>query len=159
LEASNLHQLWGDFLTCRLVAHDIRQPQIVWSPKDHRFAGYVAMHLPDAWGYMAFGPPMGGALANGETPKDPTWPSRLAATHIYYAQSAFREDNGVYASNVDQLSDLIDREIIEPFGIMIDLHDDGGYIVEVSGSPDGTVVYITNERFIRLGVIGTTKSS
>ena len=151
--------MWGDLLISLVGRRDNRQPQIVWNPKEHRFAGYVAMHLPDAWGYIAFGPPIGDELVGGETPKDQTWPSRLAAMHIYYAQCAFREDNGVFASNLDQLSEFIDREIIEPFDIKIRVHDDGGYIVVVSGSPDGTVVSVTNERFVRVGFGGTTKSS
>lgn len=117
------------------------------------------MHLPDAWGFVVFGPPMGEELADSITPKDPTWPSRLAAMHVYYAQVAFHEDHGVYAASIDQLNDLIDAEITDPFHIVIDHDDNGGYIVEVAGAPDGTVVSVTNDRLIRLGVGDKAKSS
>jgi hypothetical protein len=117
------------------------------------------MHLPDAWGYIAFGPSIGDKMMDDATAKDPTWPSRLAAIHIYYAQTAFFEDHGVYASNIDLLDEFIDRDITDPFDIIIDRDDSGGYFVEVRGSPDGTVVSVTQDRFIRLGVGEVSKSA
>jgi len=147
---------WGGNVLISL-AHSSghRQPQIVWNPKDRRFSGHVNMHLPDAWGYISFGPPIGDKLVDNVPPKDSTWPARLAAMHIYYAQVAFKDDGGVYASDVEQLSNLIDPVITAPFNIVISLNDNGGYTVVVSGNPDGSIVSVTHERFISVspGVI------
>jgi hypothetical protein len=120
------------------------------------------MHLPDAWGYIVFGKPQDDEsplTGNDSVPKDLSWPVRLAAMHVYYAQAAFFEDHGTYASNIDLLTDLIDSDITDPFDILIDLDDDGGYLVTVSGSPDGTIVTVTHDRFLRLDEGGKTKES
>lgn len=110
------------------------------------------MHLPDAWGYITFGASIEDVVSSDKTiPKDPTWPPRLAAMHIYYAQAEFREENGKYASSIDDLESLIKHDITDPFNIIIDLDTDGGYIAEVSGSP-GTVVSVTHDRFLQNGV-------
>lgn len=112
------------------------------------------MHLPDAWGYMVFGKEKGAKVDTDDVPKDSSWPVRLAAMNVYYAQQAFKEDNGLYASSLDVLvqNGLINTDITGPFDIRIDLDDKGGYLVEVSGSPDGTVASVTQDRYLRLGV-------
>ncbi len=116
------------------------------------------MHLPDAWGYIVFGEPKSEAFKDNPIPQDSTWPVRLAAMHVYYAQTAFFEEHRTYASNMDLLVHLIDSDIMDPFDIVIDLDADGGYCVTVSGSPDGTVAIVTNDRFLRLDVGGKTNT-
>ena len=112
------------------------------------------MHLPDAWGYIVFGNPTCEPKRSESMPKDSSWPVRLAAMHMYYAQSAFFEEHKAYASNLDQLTNLVDTDITDPFDIFIDLNDGGGYLVTVSGSPDGTEATITDDRLLRIGVEG-----
>jgi hypothetical protein len=74
--------------------------------------------------------------------------------HIYYAQAAYFEENRTYASTLDQLKDFVDSDITDPFDILIDLDDSGGYLVTVSGSPDGTKATVTHDRLLRIGVEG-----
>ena len=70
------------------------QPQIVWDAEKRLYSGFVNMHLPDAWGYFIFA---GRASNSNEKVKssknqhrDPSWPARLAAMNVYYAQHAYR---------------------------------------------------------------------
>jgi len=139
------------------------QPQVVWDPINHRYSGYVAMHLPDAWGYIVFGdkksPDHGdkndaeiGTLDNGIStlPRDPSWPGRLAAMNVYYAQKAFSsQHNETYAGSIDEMKDLLDEAIIRPFQIQIKLKNDG-FFATVSGNPDGSDVTITNDRLLQV---------
>ena len=193
------------------------QPQIVWDPIQHRYAGKVAMHLPDAWGYIVFGgdsstktnnikrttsssigssssalsalDPMddnddetgtlvesrelvrsahsSSKMISTETTntttalppfKDLSFPGRLAAMNIYYAQEAFANhyNNGTYATSIDELTDLLDEEIITPFDIRIHPTNktggggSGGYYATVSGNPDGSTVRIANDRLLQV---------
>jgi len=139
------------------------QPQVVWDPMNHRYSGYVNMHLPDAWGYIVFGdkksPDHGdkndaeiGTLYNGIStlPRDPSWPGRLAAMNVYYAQKAFSgQHNGTYAGSIDEMKDLLDEAIIRPFQIQIKLENDG-FFATVSGNPDSSDVTITNNRLLQV---------
>jgi hypothetical protein len=149
------------------VSHNLniflsRQPQIVWKPEDRRYAGFVQMHLPDAWGYIVFG----GAVAGRETttvesaeptPRDPSWPARLAAMNIYYAQKKFYDQTGSYASNIEQLSELVDWAIVNPFRIEIKIEirptiatEEDSFLVTVAGNADGSVVTVTQDRYLRV---------
>ena len=119
------------------------------------------MHLPDAWGYIVFGKVQGDeshvAPSNDSVPKDLSWPIRLAAMHMYYAQAAFFQMNGVFAPNLDLLTDLIDADITDPFDILIDLDGKGGYLVTVRGAPDGAIATVTDDRLLRLDEGGNAK--
>ena len=130
------------------------QPQIVWDPINRRYSGFVAMHLPDAWGYMVFG----GTKSNvgierdesDSVPRDPSWPGRIAAMNVYYAQHYFSDqNNGTYADSVEKLKGLLDDKIIRPFEISIELVPDG-FAATVRGNPDGSSVTITNDRLLRV---------
>ena len=112
------------------------------------------MHLPDAWGFIVFGNPTMEDKRSDSVPKDSSWPVRLAAMHVYYAQSAYFEEHKTYAATLDLLTDFVDTDITDPFDIMIDLNDDDGYLVTVSGSPDGTEATVTHDRLLRIGVEG-----
>jgi hypothetical protein len=141
------------------------QPQVVWDPANHRYSGYVAMHLPDSWGYMIFGGTKSIAQTDhgdnedidieqleSETlsvPRDSTWPGRIAAMNIYYAQRYFSDqNNGTYAASIEKLEGLLDNEIVRPFKIRIELVP-GGFVATVSGNPDGSYVTITNDRLLQ----------
>jgi len=120
------------------------------------------MHLPDAWGYIVFGKGKGDdPYQDNDVLKDSSWPARLAAMHVYYAQQAFNDDHGTYASSLDMLvgDNLVDRDITDPFDILIDLSDAGGFLVEVEGSPDGIVATVTQDRYLRLDIGGKAKPS
>ena len=126
------------------------QPQVVWDPKNQRYTGRVAMHLPDSWGYMVFGEM--GILGHGTStpPRDPTWPGRLAAMNVYYAQKAFFvEHNGTYAASIEEMGDLLDEAVVKPFQIQIKLEKYDFFAI-VSGNPDGSDVSITNDRHLQI---------
>jgi hypothetical protein len=133
------------------------QPQIVWDPARRRYSGYVAMHLPDAWGYFVFG---GGPHDNdGDSPqriipKDTTWPARLAAMNVYYAQVLYQQQQqgkGTYASSLAQLTELVDDAIVGPFQIQFELSSDGeSYVATVTGNPDGCAVTVTQDRLLQV---------
>jgi hypothetical protein len=108
-------------------------PQIVWDPESGCFRGKVAMHLPDAWGYVQFvediseknrdTTPASSNAQNNE--RDPTWPHRLAAMNIYYAQRYFKSHHGEgYARTVAKLEQFLRQDIVEPFAITINASKD-----------------------------------
>ncbi len=136
------------------------QPQVVWDPANLRYSGYVAMHLPDAWGYVVFGDEKsknGDGKRIDSVPRDPSWPARVAATNVYYAQKHFTGQNdGNYADSIEALKELLDEDIVRPFRIGIELTQDG-YIARVTGNPDGSVVTITHDRLLR--VMSSSKES
>ena len=78
--------------------------------------------------------------------------------NIYYAQEAFANhyNNGTYATSIDELTDLLDEEIIRPFDIRIHPTNktggggSGGYYATVSGNPDGSTVRIANDRLLQV---------
>jgi len=141
------------------------QPQVVWDPANRRYSGYVAMHLPDSWGYMVFGGTKSTVPADHEdnedvdieqpepeiysVPRDPTWPGRIAAMNVYYAQRYFsNQNNGTYAASIETLGVLLADDIVRPFQIRIELVP-GGFVATVSGNPDGGYVTIANDRLLQ----------
>ena len=127
------------------------QPQIAWDPKTKRHSGFVDMHRPDSWGYVYF------ADGEEEPPRDLSWPGRLAAMNIYYAQHAFFEQNDRkhYASSVDQLRSFVDEDIVSPFDITIQTNELNDNTIDrstfeaiVTGNPDGSVVIVRDDRFL-----------
>ena len=85
------------------------------------------MHLPDSWGYMVFGgknPDVSTVHGYNEagdieeiqsdalsTPRDSTWPARIAAMNVYYAQKEFsKQNNGSYADTIELLPIENERE-------------------------------------------------
>ena len=143
------------------------QPQVVWDPANHRYSGYVAMHLPDSWGYMVFGGTQSIAPTDdgdnedvdgeqleskaGSVPRDSAWPGRIAAMNVYYAQRYFSDQtNGTYAASIEMLEGLLNNAIVRPFKICIELVPDG-FVATVRGNPDGSYVTITNDRLLHVG--------
>lgn len=104
------------------------------------------MHLPDAWGYLVFG----SSSDDHEEVKDASWPVRLAAMNVYYAQSAYHRINQRYASNLQQLGDLVDWSIISPFKTRLVMDGEQKYTALVGGSPDGNMASVTQERYLQI---------
>ena len=146
------------------------QKQRVWDPERHQFIGKVDMHMPDAWGYVRFGPSIEESRKNslwiGEIPNeriaagnsdavDPNWPPLLAVMNIYYAQSAYLNLHGKYANNLEELNKFSDQQILQPFTGAIDLSTDTSgtaYKVELNESETGdrTTVTVDNTRMITI---------
>jgi len=126
-------------------------PQIVWEPRVRRYEGKVAMHLPDVWGYVTFAGP-GDVDETSKLPSyDPTWPLRLAAMNVYYAQRYHREmdPNRRYASNMEELLPYVDEEILAPFEVLIEATDDGsGHRAKVVSRDTSNVVSVTDDRLL-----------
>lgn len=140
------------------------QPQIVWDALEKRFAGKVDMHRPDAWGYVYFDGQVSNDADmdeknNTDSPRDPTWPARLAAMNVYYAQVVYAEDHaGEYATNMEELEGLIDKVIVDPFDIEIAVSNDHKkYAVTVQ--TDAMSIQVTNERLLTVTQIGESKVS
>lgn len=124
------------------------QPQISWDATNRRYAGWVDMHRPDAWGYIVFG---GHNKANEKEkiPRDQSWPSRLAAMNVYYGQRKFNEMNGYYAENLQDLSPFIDLSIVDPFSIEIARNSDGkSYTASIIGN--GYTVTVSHDRHLQV---------
>ena len=125
------------------------QPQKVWDPLARRDMGKVDMHRPDAFGYVIFIGQAGSEAGEAASIVDPTWPLRLAAMNVYYAQVVYAEHHaGKYATDVADLKDLVDEDIIDPFHISIACSDDGSGYVATIGTNDRGTVKVTNERLL-----------
>ena len=130
-------------------------PQIIWEPRTRNYEGKVAMHLPDVWGYVLFAGTGDYAASADETSKqptyDPTWPARLAAMNVYYAQRYYRELNaeGKYAQNFEALFPYVDEEILAPFEVHIKMTcDRSGYSARVFSRVDSLEVSVTDDRLL-----------
>jgi hypothetical protein len=123
------------------------QPQIVWDAELHRYRGYVDMHLPDAWGYLVFGD-----ASSGLTPKkDPTWPLRMAAMTLYYAQHEYKKRTGIFAERVEQIVDLMDQAAVLSFHVEIMLEADS-FEVTVREMTCGWSVTVAEDRLISVNL-------
>jgi hypothetical protein len=102
------------------------QPQIIWDPEKLIHQGQVNMHLPDAWGYVRFGPTLDpGNVASlfGEISVqdildrkgDVHWPGKLTAMNIYYSQHYYKRMFGEFASSWKDLQKWVDPYILQPF--------------------------------------------
>lgn len=119
------------------------QPQIVWNAEHHRYRGNVNMHLPDAWGYLVFEDTVGPTTPS----KDTSWPPRMAAMSLYYAQHEYKSRTGRFSERLDELSELVDQAAASPFHVEIHLNGDCFEIV-VRERTCGWVVRVTDERFL-----------
>ena len=103
-----------------------RQPQVTWDCE--RYIGFVDMHRPEAWGYLVFGDDDDDSSNDGtitadtegvqEEPRDDSWPARLAALQVYYAQHKYRDRQGVFAKDVQDLREFLSDEIMSPFEVI-----------------------------------------
>jgi len=105
------------------------------------------MHAPDAFGYFRF---VGNSDETGTNypARDPTWPLRLTAMHIYHAQRAFYErNNEQYAPTVKDLEPLMNRTIVEPFEIHL-FAEGKTYIALVRSVEDTKVASVSHDRHL-----------
>ena len=144
------------------------QAQRIWDPQAQRVTGKVAMHLPDAWGYVEFADsnasPLGDISNVDPTRRDPAWPARLAVMNIYYAQRRYAELNDKqYASDLAALEGLYDPKILQPFlesslkeesGISLALADNKNEYQFFVTSPNGIKATVTNERLLTVERVG-----
>jgi hypothetical protein len=70
-----------------------REDNWVWSPQH-----VIDMHQPQLWGYVRFD-----NLPSREEYRDSSHRARMSLHHIYYRQKRFFEQNGRYASRMEQL--------------------------------------------------------
>lgn len=87
------------------------QPQIEWKAATRGYHGEVAMHLPNAWGYLVFGDD------DTESQRDPEWPIRMAAMTVYAALHAYRDENGSFTSDFSAIEEWVDMELISDVSI------------------------------------------
>jgi hypothetical protein len=94
-----------------------------------------------------------------EIPRDASWPARLAAMNVYYAQQEYKRETGDYATEINQLTRLLNQAIRSPFQIEIqsisesslDVQDlNTEFIVVIKGNPDGPVVTVTDKRLLQV---------
>eukprot|EP00957_Ditylum_brightwellii_P102979 7847859-Ditylum_brightwellii.AAC.1 len=124
------------------------RPQIVWDPTQRKFVGKINMHLPDAWGYLQFAPPLdmsddqknnsfiGEIDSNLQKYRDPSWPAKIVAMNIYYAQRQYKDShpNGKYASTLEELGDLVNTDLVRPF--TVERSDgSGSVVISLTSSP------------------------
>ena len=121
-------------------------PQIVWDAEARRYAGKVAMHLPDAWGWVQFAPP------EGATPtRDATWPARLAAANVYYAQQQRRKEHGAYAGTAAELAPYLDVDVAAPFELgLVATADQFNATIAHGEGPDQLRVRVRQDRLMKV---------
>jgi hypothetical protein len=127
------------------------QPQVVWNPRRRRHEGRVAMHLPDAWGYFLLSDGRDDEEGPLDVERDPSWPGRVAAMNVYYSQAAYHDEHGTYATTMEGLVDHTDDRIVAPFSIRLD-GNGGGYTATIVGNPDGSVVTVREDRYLRVSL-------
>jgi len=155
------------------------QKQQVWDPSLQQHVGKIDMHLPDAWGYLVFAGTQVPVVAttmvattsrktkvgsnqrdahddrsNKVAPyRDPSWPARLAAMNIYYAQHYYKEQHQSYSSTLEPL--ILDQAILKPFQVTVTLTNDdegSGYLVEVMDPIHRLTVIGRHDRLLRLAL-------
>jgi hypothetical protein len=136
----------------------------------------------DAWGYIQFGgPPQSSPKSNemssslsssssssqppGEvTPEeiqkgkgDSLWPLKLAAANLYYAQQQYKatHDNTTFAKDLDELNDLVDSNIFNPFdrdSMSLSSCNKDGFVFKIYDLKGHHWVSITNDRLLTIGI-------
>jgi len=122
-------------------------PQVVWDANHSKHAGIVGMHLPDAWGWVQFAP------AEGAAPlRDVTWPARLAALNLYYAQQLYLSQTGNFSTTLSALRPYLDAEITSPFELELEARGNATFNATVTygAPPDELRVRVREDRLVRV---------
>jgi len=133
-------------------------PQTIWDPEVKQYKGKIAMHLPDAWGYVRFGDAVSERSMVKSSEYDTSWPARLAAMNVYYAESQYRSIEGSYASDMSQLESFLDLDILAPFDVHIEVDDSDNlsYLATVKSkrTPERAIIKasVTNDRLVSSSV-------
>jgi hypothetical protein len=123
------------------------QSQVRWDPSSRQFRGFVDMHMPDAWGYLYFWNE--GENDTMEVPRDVTWPARLTAMVVYYAQHYHKDKTGSFTDVIDAL--ILPHAITEPFDVSIQVgQDNQAFIVTVRNPTNSIVATVTDDRLLRV---------
>ena len=105
------------------------------------------MHMPEAWGYVQFvGPAEEGAPAAFA---DPSWPARLVASCVYYAQHKYKGLHGDFALSIDLLKDLLPTELMQTSEIRMAMVAGGGWVAMVGVGDEA--VSVTADHLITIG--------
>lgn len=122
------------------------QRQVQWNPEAKKFTGEVNMHMPDSWGYIVMGT---APTAMKDEHRDPYWPARLTVVTVYYALHHYKDMNGRYTADVDDL--VLPPDIISPFEVTIATTDaDQKYVATVTSRLDATAATIQNDRRVQV---------
>ena len=122
-------------------------PQVVWDANRTKHAGIIGMHLPDAWGWVQFAP------AEGAPPlRDVTWPARLAALNLYYAQHLYMGMTGNFSTSVSALEPYLDHQITSPFQLAVEAKGNATFNATVTygSAPDELRVRVREDRLVRV---------
>jgi len=122
-------------------------PQVVWDANRSKHVGMVAMHLPEAWGWVQFAP------AEGAAPlRDVTWPARLAALNLYYAQHLYMSKTGNFSTSAAALQPYLDAEITSPFQLAVEARANVTFNATVTYGtpPDELRVRVREDRLVRV---------
>ena len=144
------------------------QKQMVWDPQANSFRGFIDMHMPDAWGYFVIGdfddsraesatatvehkePPTGELLSDDSTfPRDPSWPARLTAMHVYYALKFHHHQHHHYTRDLSKLVLHPDIVLMDQFHIKIHLSDSRQhFLIQLDRKDGGLGVVLRDDRWL-----------
>ncbi len=82
---------------------------------------------------------------------DETFPSRLAAMNVYYAQRSYKQlNNDQYASTIEELIPYMDESVVDPFDLYImTTADNTKYKVNVHRKEDSKLeASVTHDRLL-----------
>jgi hypothetical protein len=127
----------------------VLQPQIVWNPSSHKFTGIIDMHAPDSWGYFHFVGEDNHQRSFQQVDRDATWPLRLTAMHIYYAQRGFFHNEQRFASSMKELEAYVDLKIVGPFDIHLFVKNQE-YMALVRSNDDSMIATVSHDRLLSI---------
>lgn len=123
------------------------QPQVVWDANEKQYRGKVAMHLPDAWGYLVLDTD---SSNRDKITRDELWPAKLGALNVYYGQHAYRDEHGMFSNNMSELQSYVDPAIVKPLEILA-WGDAAAFVVAVRMPEQPTaVIAIWQDRLLRV---------
>ncbi|CAD7933632.1 unnamed protein product [Amoebophrya sp. A25] len=147
-------------------------PMITYDASKRDFRGFVDMHRPEAWGYVYLDDATSSAEGDADhaesvqnstsgsstspvaqgPPQDPSFPVRLVAAHLYYAQRAYKDArNGThFATSLSELRPYThpDDAFLEPFEIEILSSLSGSFTVKVTDLNRGWKASIDESRLM-----------
>mmetsp|Transcript_9097 Transcript_9097/g.26065 ORF Transcript_9097/g.26065 Transcript_9097/m.26065 type:complete len:383 (+) Transcript_9097:72-1220(+) len=129
-------------------------PQVVFDPVKHRYSGLVAMHLPDAWGYVVFADEDGRFedAREGDTWVDAEGPARRAASAAYYAAKQFESSQGRPPASAEELEGLLRGAGLGDARLHVAVAQGGGW--EITATEGGYAATISNDRLLRVAPVG-----
>lgn len=129
-------------------------PQLSWDPKEKVWRGFVAMHRPEAWGYVYFlDSKTDSDLVDDKNHairwKDPLWEIRSVAVMIYYELRHYKDKHDKYVDNLIDLGIEDSLKKFEALQIQIKIIENGkddGFLVSVEDKNIGLVTITNDEK-------------